>query len=203
MMKRTRQSALLFMALCTAASPTTADTPPNITWLMKEPVSLFDLGMIRFNDDVERAARSGDFNVANQHPPQRAIAGYYYLVGRLGVELIYAFDRGALTPEQARKVCSDAIARSRTFFGRTREGQRTGPLRMSNYFGYFKHYDYEAPDHPKDLDVSLEAVTDLWVEVRVLLDSDPISTSYELVACKGQLMKPEVSFRQDDGKYAP
>jgi len=148
-----------------------------VQWLMREPVTLFDLGILRLREDLkgtaDRMAEAGDL-------PATPLTGAFYDLGRQRIVAYITLTAGAVEPSEA--VCRETY---RATVRNLLQGGPTGPRRAESYLeNLFLHEGPGNLGRPNDLAADLAATVQLEV---TLLARDPLHQSPQMVKCVGRL----------------
>ena len=172
--------SLILMASLHAPAARAAGT--GVTWLMNEPVTLFDLGMFRLEQDLDRAAR---WLMEMGYAAEEPISGAYYDWRQRRI-IAYVSIRDPYN-EPAEPACRETYERiAREIVRGTPQGSRTAQIYLENLFLH------EGPGNfgrPRSL--GPELVDSVRFEI-TLLPSNATDLGGRRVRCAGRLdSKPE------------
>lgn len=189
-MLRNAAVALAAVICLATISPTRADPGPVVNWLMQEPASLFDLGMMRlhiekfewsnprrtFNEEMK--AQYGDIPVY--------LVFYNWRENRIYVLGAIKSQDLLLSKEEAKQVCKRIIGEiSRLANVDPKTGTTNGD--HSIFADFFSHYDYENPKEPDNYKSKLDQIFVLAANVRV---------HNETTFCRRPLLSAKVYFEE-------
>jgi hypothetical protein len=169
---------LALLAMAAMAVPASADEEKSIHWLMREPVTLFDLGIIRLRLDV--AAVSDRFH-RDGLSADRPISGAYYLWPDQRI-IVYMTVR-ELTAAPSALNCRETFAYTQD---RLLHSPLSGPRRAETYLeGLFLHEGPGNRGRPPALGEDLvEAVR---LEITLLPPAPSSAGGSAAIRCAGRL----------------
>jgi len=165
-----------------------AQPPAAIQSLLKEPASLFDLGMYRLNEALRNS--SPYYNPESNE--QKLIIGATYNPVDNQIN-ITAGDgntkNGAKNFTQAKTWCREAIRAIRLEFGIDNESGIILSLdKCSTLYSYFIHYDNTDWNRAKNLAKELDDITQIRASIHIIG-----TKNYEY--CSGPLVSKEIHFK--------
>ncbi len=168
---------LLITALLTGIAQPSRAEDRAIHWLMREPVTLFDLGILRLRQDLQRVA---DRMADTGELPSTPLHGVYYDWNRQRIVMYVTLAAAGLPPSEA--ACRDAYSST---VRNLLHGNPSGPRRAESYLeNTFLHEGPGNLDRPGDLAADLAATVHLEV---TLLPRDPLHANPQTVKCVGRL----------------
>ena len=153
------------------ATPKVSHAEPNpaVQWLINEPASVFDIGMIYLDSFLKR-------RLANDG---HAFAIYDWKKNRISITAT----KEIKNPDELKKTCKLFLGYLRAIGG-VYNGKTKSNL-SSVFSVMFSHIGYQSSNQPKDLWVKLDNIFDLTVE---------ISAKGKTVICTGPLLSEDVFF---------
>ena len=144
-----------------------AEPDPAVQWLIDEPSSLFDIGMIQLDSFVKRRLASEG----------HAFAIYDWNTNRISITVT----KEIKNPDELKETC-------KLFMGYLRAigGVYNGKTKNNSGSAFsiiFSHIGYQSSNQPKGLWVKLDNIIDLTVEV---------SAKGKTVVCAGPLLSGDV-----------
>ncbi len=168
---------LLITALITGIAPPARAEDRAIHWLMREPVTLFDLGIFRLRQDLQRVT---DRMADTGELPPAPLHGVYYDWNRQRIVMYVTLAAVGTPPNEA--TCRDAYSST---VRNLLHGNPSGPRRAESYLeNVFLHEGPGNLDRPRDLAADLAATVHLEVTV---LPRDPLHDNPQTVKCVGRL----------------
>ncbi len=163
--------AVIFLTSATIAR---AEPGPVVRWLLHEPASLFDIGMIKLNRTLKRRFVENGLH---------AYAIYHWHKNRI----ILNATREVKHSSSARIICSSLIERFR-IVGDVNKGAPRNK-KQSHYSILFTHAGGEVSDQPANYFAKLDQIMELEVRVRAL-------DTGEEIFCNGPLLSEDVFFKE-------
>ncbi len=183
-MKRVLLFAILF------ATTTTGNTEPTpaVRYLINEPVTLFDLGMLRLDEDFSNLAKRDSASELNLNAT--VIVKYWWHENRISIGM-HMFSNKVESVQSRKNFCKEGIAWIKHFLGV--DAQTGKPLykplyraSSSNLVGYFSHIGFSTKSEPKNIAAELDTITELSVSL--------FTKPSDLTKCKSALLSKEVLF---------
>ena len=171
---------LIFWPALVLAEPGT-----SVKWLMDRPVSLFDLGVQRMNDD---AARAADALVASHTAPAGPFttgsAFYDWDTNEIRLQIISAIGDQKPADAQCKKLRGEFVSRLiMNFNAKNLKADTTRYLGQS-----FSHQGYEEKGRDPQLEEKLSAIT----------HASALVIGSGSVECEGRLAEAEPSYKRAD-----
>lgn len=163
-------------------APAKADPGPIVNWLMNEPVSLFDLGMLRLKKDAEEAVKNlfGAQYTGLVSEQYLSFVQYDYAKNRIQI----GFDaRRSRKLKFEKAACKKHLGVARFSMGTVVEGKvvfRDASDAALN----FTHVGYSVESQPKDLAKKLDDI----ITVEIFMDGG---------SCFGSLVSEDVFYRDE------
>jgi hypothetical protein len=169
---------LVVFAILFCAAPAASNEPRSgVEWLMREPVTLFDLGMHRLTLDVAAAARSWSSNTASRQLP---LHGVYYDWRERRV-LAYITIRDSVS-DPTERICRQTFAELlETLVEATPTGSRRGATYLENLFLHSGPGNFGRPRS-----IGEELLQMVRLEI-TLLPPPPVFAGGRTVRCGGRL----------------
>jgi len=160
-----------------------AEPDPLVSWLMNEPATLFDIGMLRLNEtlDLIKPTFRGDLI---------ASASYSWEQNRIRIGASAVLEKGR---SDFKSVCKKVIKLIRRYGGGLPEFDPSYGNYPSNYSEFFKHFDYERKNAPDKYRQKLDQIFQIEVEV---VEEDAVYDENVLARCDGPLMSNKVYFEE-------
>ena len=193
-----KSAAVLAVALCLAnANATRADPGPVVSWLINEPASLLDLGLLRLNLYLEK---EGVFVQDPEGVTTSAYVDYFLEANRIKIIVNY-FEQSIKKTVELREICKRVITRLRRFgYIDPDSGNYGGQNTHSKYAEYFSHICYEIKDAPENYRSRLDKLIVLHVNVNSLFPPPEAMPSVEedlpTTFCTGPLLSNIVYFAE-------
>lgn len=170
-------AAALCVAAITLAAGAAVAEDRAVHWLMKEPVTLFDLGIFRLQRDLREAA---DELAERGELPPAPRAGAYYDWHRQRIVAYLTITTGARHLNEA--ACRETYDMT---VDALLAGNPSGPRRAETYLeNLFLHEGPGNVARPRNLAAELAAMVQLEV---TLLPRDQLAASPAMVKCVGRL----------------
>ena len=150
-----------------------AEPVPSVNYLMNEPASMFDIGLMRlktaFNNHV------GDWKIGGIEP--KLYAYYDWNKNRIFINVSYGFYNE--TPKYLTTQVENMILLfKKTLFGLDDIGMPDPQVGSSTLYRYFDHDSYQSQNRPKNLGIELDSITEIGVAVWISgKDKPPICES--------------------------
>lgn len=172
----------LIVSIC--AQSTNAEPSRTIRYLLKEPVSMFDWGLYRLNDDLRHFFARDRKNISYVVPS----VSVYYLreENRIRVDLHLYSKQKLLQKKTARGICNQLTKRTRVFFA---VGENKNVREKAGVAFRFRRFGFESKNRPKNVMEELESLTEIHVMVSVRVND---STWKKIAESKAPLMGKEV-----------
>jgi len=174
---------ILFPTIC-FAEPTS-----SIRHLMNEPVSLFDLGMVRTDDHLKWFCRQFDFSSAalfGDDTSAFCISGYDYDKNRISLNILISDATDEIKLEDVKSEVKRIIDGLRKSFG---VDPQIGKLVITYVGDYFSHQGYSTTKERKISQIKMEDI------VEIQLDIYSKNHKYFLKS-HGKLLSNEIFFSQ-------
>jgi len=183
------------VCIATQLHPAAAEPSPTVSYLMNEPASLFDVGLIRMNDSLRRFNRMHPIDLSEK-PMMGLLRGETDLdIENIGFGTLYAkysWDENRINiyalvfaigeeDEANRHVCADLIEYLRfglfgilpAFIenvGKPMDRNEPGNRQVLEVVGgWFDHQDYQSSNRPKYLEVEIMKLMRISVQVNDML----------------------------------
>ena len=180
-MRNIRASILLIaFAAIAPAEPSRA-----VRYLMNEPLTLFEWGILQLETGAKSFAWDG-LDLFKQFPNVE----YDWEKNQLKVQMAIYPRYRSLQKSTPKEICGDVMRQMKAHFGVAPgwESVRT----ISGVGTYFTHKQFSKPDAPETLAADIERITTLRVDVWTsTTDKPPFRPSQ---SCSSDLLKPEVQY---------
>ena len=156
---------------------TRADAGPVVNWLMSEPASLFDLGMLRLQTEATKWTRKSHIYNETMDAQYGTYPGYEVWYdwdeNRIFVESYLLYEINIIDDaKQACRIMLDAISQNASVDPETGEPTRTiSGSPVSEFARYFRHSDYATKNTPDNYMTRLDKIFMLRAVVNPLGDS--------------------------------
>ena len=179
-MRNSLAACLAVAGVAISANPTLADPGPVTNWLMNEPASLFDLGMLRLKLEVEKYTE----RVFNNFSPKKtgAIGWAEYDFSKNRITIGYeakTFARRKFNKSECKKY----IANVQILIGQVIDG-RPPPVGYSNAAALFSHSQYVNSSEPQNYRKKLD---DIFI-IEIIMDGG---------TCIGSMVSSDVVYKDD------
>ena len=175
---------LFWACACLLAWITTASAEPSsvVRFLMNQPVSVFDYGLIQLE---EQFAEQHFYGIAKP-VPLNTHAAYDWNANRIYLSFRIMIEEVNVSQSVLKDICESSIWHARTILG---VGPDTGKLEDEVALGMlFEPRSFTVKDAPHNVNEELSAIIDLRSTVST---SDPKSKA---VRCRGRLLNRETMF---------
>jgi len=170
---------LLFAILFATTTMGNTEPTPAVQYLMNEPVTLFDLGMLRLEQIFKKLAleeRELNLNVT---------VGYAWKENRILIDMYDRRDK--VESVQSRKMlCKEDIATLKNFLWISAETGKPPFSPTSRLQELFSHIGFSRKSEPKNIAAELDTITELSVRL--------FTKPSDLTKCKSALLSKEVLF---------
>jgi hypothetical protein len=157
-MRRTHTFAWLLLVVILAPGLVAAEPTPGVRWLMNEPASLFDIGMMRLRD----SNKSWWTPAALEEISKRNLPLTHNDRGGVGAA-VYSWNENAISLDLSllgaptEPLCSTALDIYKNVISPTRSTASPASRELTIRFltGVFDHVNHTGANRPKDLDANL------------------------------------------------
>jgi hypothetical protein len=166
-----------------------AEPSPSIQSLMKESVSLFDLGMVRTDDHLKSFCSQLDFSSGDLFGDDTyafCVSGYDFDKNRISLNILISNTRDEIKLDDVKSEGKRIFESLRKWFG---VDPKNGKLVITYIGDYFSHQGYSTAKQPKTSQPTMENV------VEIHLDIASKNHKYFLNS-QGKLLSDEVFFSQ-------
>lgn len=190
-MQYTLRSLLALTLLTLSALSASAEPTPAVRWLMNEPASLFDIGMMRLRE-VNKLSWTPAFLA---EITKRNLNLTHYERSWLG-GAVYSWDDNIISIDVSllgaptEVLCSTALGIYKDVISPNRESSRELAVLFLTHF--FDHINYNSARRPKDLHENLANV--LIFSVGISDSRDPITNS--TIFCTSKLFDSVPTFKK-------
>ena len=165
-----KSAAVLAVVSCLAnVNATRAEPGPVVNWLMDEPASLFDIGILR--TEITLASINSNTFIRYDWDKNRIYLHTNFVT--------------AIQETDGKQFCKLLIDRIRTFGGVS--GGGTLPHAFSNFARNFAHHDYRSAKTPDDYLRKLDQI----IEIKGSVETPDTATK-----CHGPLVSDKVYFEE-------
>lgn len=158
-----------------------ADPSQNIKYLMNEPVSLFDLGILRLNEQVKGLKLTNGGKL-------ESTVDYEWDRNRIRILVFGPSDMHPKSLMEAKNWCHESFRSIRLTFGVNPDKGIPSYLDKSLLSVYFSHQEYLKGNKPKNIEAELDNITEI-VAVFTIEDKDKTT-----IKCQGPLVSNEILF---------
>ena len=186
-----RKSAVILAVVICLANGTALRAEPGrvVAWLMKEPISLFDLGMLQLNLDLKmeilrdkKEGGNSDINAEYKWDDNRI---------EIAVVLYDYYNPYIKYTGDPKEVCKDIIGALRQHGQIDPDsGHYSEAIRNSSYSDYFSHYGYVSKNAPDNYRGRLDKIIEFSVLVQPRLEGGDVV----FARCTGPLLSNKVYF---------
>ena len=189
------RTTLLLLA-CLAVPPALAEPSRTVSYLMGEPVSLFDIGLRRLGERVQGTLLKEEFPevIGNLNSDRDPSAVYDWKSNRITVYGSVQIDQRTANSTTLMALCVRVVERVRFILGYSEMGYQFRKIGvMPGVSTYFQHRGYQKKDEPQALEDDLAGL----ISIRIISFANKDNKSglfgnSEQVTCIGNLIDSEV-----------
>jgi len=172
------KSVMVLLFVVFSVNVADAEPSSNMHYLMNEPVSMMDWGLLNIDRSLQADGRLSKYG--------NTITYYDWDKNRIIIDMAIT---GATSKEQAKEWCRDIVSQIRTFLGiNERDGK---PFFSRSYlYNYFSHEGFHKNTEPEGLDKELDIIA--IIQVRILYKGNA-----ESVKCEAPLLGTSIMFEEN------
>ena len=187
-----RLLTLFLLIVITSPGVVRAEPGPVVNWLINEPASLFDIGMMKLRDDIIQLEEEVDDQFANDVITFSSIDNWYdWDKNRLYIEYT-ALLKSNLDDDFIKSFCKSTLDRFRVNAALTKRDKHWSYFisgKGSYYAQKFGHEGYVKKNEPKDLHNKLDKIIELRAALR---------TPTKQIICSSPLLEAGFSVKTED-----